>query len=434
MPRLVLSALVATLWHVWVGGPLTMPHNEQPRLPALAVDPERVSIGGISTGADLAANYLLAHSASTCGAAIWAGNAPRCAVTRFAQDVLHKCRDKAACTWPACDASVRPCPAGYRLDPSKCQGPCPGPFVPHAGDPSRFVGRSIHAQNVTELQAVARRRAAAGKIDDPDRFLKRRRLFAYRGAKDTCYLRGAVDHTASFFEGFDATVAFVNSTIGSRHAIPTVATGAPCGEAGRYGDEGAPFGLEACGYDGAGASLAHIYGVPRAAPSRFEPSSLSRFSQHEFGGRTAGLDLDAGGFLYAPRACRQAARAAASGSADGAAPRPPPCGLHVFVHGCDMEAGAGPTRYTFNDTFARRAGFNEWAVAHHVAVVYPQLASRGDGRPTCWDVMGRTGDNYSDRGGMHVRALRQMVKRLLELPSLGANLTKGPVFSSVHRI
>ena len=99
-----------------------------------------------------------------------------------------------------------------------------------------------------------------------------------------------------------------------------------------------------------------------------------------------------------------------------------------------MEAGAGPTRYTFNDTFARRAGFNEWAVAHHVAVVYPQLASRGDGRPTCWDVMGRTGDNYSDRGGMHVRALRQMVKRLLELPSLGANLTKGPVFSSVHRV
>ena len=183
----------------WPCGPGTMPHNEQPRLPALAVDPERVSIGGISTGADLAANYLLAHSASTCGAAIWAGNAPRCAVTRFAQDVLQKCRDKAACIWPACDASVRPCPAGYRLDPSKCQGPCPGPFAPHAGDPSRFVGRSIQGQNVSELQAVARWRAAAGKIDDPDRFLERRRLFAYRGAKDTCYLRGAVDHTASFF-------------------------------------------------------------------------------------------------------------------------------------------------------------------------------------------------------------------------------------------
>ena len=49
----------------WPCGPGTMPHNEQPRLPALAVDPDRVSIGGISTGADLAANYLLAHSAST---------------------------------------------------------------------------------------------------------------------------------------------------------------------------------------------------------------------------------------------------------------------------------------------------------------------------------------------------------------------------------
>ena len=57
---------------------VTMPHNEQPRLPALAVDPERVSIGGISTGADLAANYLLAHSASTCGAAFGESHTETC--------------------------------------------------------------------------------------------------------------------------------------------------------------------------------------------------------------------------------------------------------------------------------------------------------------------------------------------------------------------
>ena len=55
-----------------------MPHNEQPRLPAFAVDPERVSMGGISTGADLAANYLLAHSASTCGAAIGESHTETC--------------------------------------------------------------------------------------------------------------------------------------------------------------------------------------------------------------------------------------------------------------------------------------------------------------------------------------------------------------------
>lgn len=64
-----------------------------PPLPALALDPSRVTIGGISSGADLAANYMLAHSSTTLGAAIWAGNAPRCYVTRFAGDTLVPCTD-----------------------------------------------------------------------------------------------------------------------------------------------------------------------------------------------------------------------------------------------------------------------------------------------------------------------------------------------------
>ena len=51
----------------------------------------------------------------------------------------------------------------------------------------------------------------------------------------------------------------VNSTVPSLHAIPTAADGTPCGTEGNY-SEAAPHGLEACGFDGAGAALEHIYG------------------------------------------------------------------------------------------------------------------------------------------------------------------------------
>lgn len=111
-----------------------------------------MSIGGISSGADFAASYQLAHSATTLGSAIWAGNAPRCYVTRMAEDDLIRCSDlpkdmsTAGCTQPwdknqaSCDPSVRPCPPGWGLRISKCQG-CGGP-----GSEKR-----IAAQNVTEL-------------------------------------------------------------------------------------------------------------------------------------------------------------------------------------------------------------------------------------------------------------------------------------------
>ena len=63
---------------------------QPPPLPRLQLDASRVSIGGISSGADFAANYLLAHSSTTLGAAIWAGNAPRCYTTRAVRRVESK--------------------------------------------------------------------------------------------------------------------------------------------------------------------------------------------------------------------------------------------------------------------------------------------------------------------------------------------------------
>ena len=99
---------------------------------------------------------------------------------------------------------------------------------------------------------------------------------------------GSVDHAASFFQAFGAAVQFVNSTVPSLHSIPTVSTGTPCGVEGNY-TERAPHGLGACGYDGAGAAVAHIYG-PLKPPGAFASGRLLAFDQHKFDGSEVGLD------------------------------------------------------------------------------------------------------------------------------------------------
>jgi hypothetical protein len=272
---------------------------------------------------------------------------------------------------------------------SKCQG-CGGAGTNY-----------ISAVNVTTLLQVAARRATNGAID-PLTHISHGRYWLYRGAKDSCYNVGSVDNAAAFYERLGGVVSFVNSTVPSLHCIPTVSDGTPCGTEGDH-TEAKPHGLEACGFDGAGEALKHIYGELRPpVPQRV--SGLRRFDQVEFDLPHAGLDT-LGGFVYVPVACDTQSM----------------CKLHVFVHGCGMAAHAGPTAYAFNDTYARRAGFNGWAEANNIVVLYPQLhygarascaAQIGD----CWDQGGATGEAWADKGGQQVQAVKAMINRLIQKP------------------
>lgn len=252
---------------------------------------------------------------------------------------------------------------------------------------------------MTTLVGVARRRAAAGLID-PLTHLRGAAAYLYRGARDSCYQPGSVGHAAEFYERVSARVHFADSAVPSLHAIPTVADGTPCGTEGNYSDA-APHGLEACGYDGAGECLSHIYPGLTAPTAPQDPGSLVAFDQREFR-RDPLSGLDAAGWAYIPQGCRRA----------GAR-----CRVHVFAHGCGMSAASGPAPYAFGDTYARRAGFNAWAEANGIVVLYPQLhfgagAITSSQRGDCWDQEGNSGDDFSDKGGAQVRAVKAMVDRL----------------------
>ena len=61
---------------------------------------------------------------------------------------------------------------------------------------------------------------AAGTIDGLGN-LSGTNVYLYRGTKDTCYHKGSVQHSQTFFEALGCSVQF-NKTTGSAHAWPTL--------------------------------------------------------------------------------------------------------------------------------------------------------------------------------------------------------------------
>ena len=91
------------------------------------------------------------------------------------------------------------------------------------------------------------------------------------------------------------------------------------------------------------------------------------------------------GFVYVPKSC-------AAGET---------CGLHIALHGCQQNADA------VGESFARDAGYNRWADARHLVVLYPQTrASYAPLNPkACWDWWGYSGTDYDTQQGVQLRWL-----------------------------
>ena len=118
----------------------------------------------------------------------------------------------------------------------------------------------------------------------------------------------------------------------------------------------------------------------------------------------ASVSLADTGFVYVPAACRDDA------------PTPAACRLHVAFHGC--------RQYTalIDDDFYWGAGYNRWAEANRIVVLYPQttawnrtldptgLTANPNG---CWDWWGYSGADYFRQDGKQMQAVRQMIDRLL---------------------
>lgn len=183
-----------------------------PDAPVFAIDRERISVSGISSGAYMAGQLHVAHSGVFGGAALLAGGPYNCA----------------------------------RGELSRGLGPC-------------LKGGDIGVETLVE---DARSRAADGSIDALDK-LADDPVWVFHGAKDAIVGAGVPEAAARFYElAAGVEPVTVIDEVGATHGFPTLATGAGCDEFA------APF-LNACGYDAAGELLAALHGPlePRVAAS-----------------------------------------------------------------------------------------------------------------------------------------------------------------------
>lgn len=308
-------------------------------LPALRLDPQRVAVAGLSSGAYMATQVHLAFSQRIDGAALIAG----------------------------------------------------GPYGCAGGDLKTALGPCMSAQpaapDVDMLAARAREHAAAGRIDPLDG-LTGDRVYVLHGRRDDKVAEAVSTAAAQFYRAVagDAVQVQTDFEHDFGHGLPTRSAGVDC-----IG-MGTPW-LGHCDFDAAGAAVTALFGAPSAEPRDEASGELIRFDQRRYDSPDRDSYLGDDGYLYVPSEC-------AAGDAA--------CGLLVVFHGCQQQADA------LGDRFVREAGFNRWADAQHLVVLYPQTrATYVPLNPkACWDWWGYSGSDYDLHSGAQLQWLANAVAAL----------------------
>ncbi|HSD43183.1 MAG TPA: depolymerase [Burkholderiales bacterium] len=261
-------------------------------------------------------------------------------------------------------------------------------------------GRWTPLPEVEQLKVRAEGLARARAID-PTENLAGTRVWLFAGTNDRTVVPAVVDALRRFYGLFKVApdrLAMVNDRPAG-HAMVTESAGGACPLT-------APPFINDCDFDAAGALLGHLLG-PLEPPAAKESGRIIRFDQKAFaGGDTYSIGMADSGYAYVPRVCETAQ-----------------CRVHVAFHGCRQSVEA------IGERFVREAGYNRWADANRLIVLYPQTISRnGWGMAAlrwsflfnprgCWDWWGYTGAQYMTKAGPQVAAVKAMVDRLASPPA-----------------
>jgi poly(3-hydroxybutyrate) depolymerase len=220
-------------------------------LPKLTLDPARVAVAGLSSGAYMATQMQIAYPDVFPNAAIVAGGPYGCA-----QDTLQ--------------VALSTCMKGQ---------PVP---------------------DVATLLNVAKQRASSGE-NGPLKDLAHGRVYLLHGSADTVVAPAVAEAAAHFYQALRSEPGLSGLQVtddGQRnfgHNLPLAASGDDCGKSV------SPY-LGHCGFDAAGAIFAQLFGPPPHAATQ-ERGELRRFDQDAL--RPGGKDalLASTGYLYVPPDC-----------------------------------------------------------------------------------------------------------------------------------
>ena len=314
-------------------------------LDAFNIDRAQTTVSGLSSGGYMANQFHVAYSAEVKGAAILAAGPFHCAKGNVATALTD----------------------------------CTTPTAANPPDP-------LYSMRITEDYA------ARGFIDAPAH-LRDAKVWLFSGTLDATVYPVVVQRLHDYYRFYvrPENIAFVG-TIPAGHAMVTDDYGFPCGHAGN-GDNPEHHFINNCGYDAAGALLAHLYGPLKPPPAQ-PAGRIVAFDQGEFIADPASHSMNSTGYAFVPGSCDEGAT----------------CRVHVAFHGCRQQTNR------IGDRFYRFSGYNEWAEANKLIVLYPQ-ATNSDLPPVynprgCWDWWGYDDPDYAKKGGRQMKAVKAMIDRL----------------------
>lgn len=235
-----------------------------------------------------------------------------------------------------------------------------------------------------ELIQYTNKQASLGTIDDVSN-LKGDKVYMFSGKKDTTVNPKTMHALEDYYNAFGVTDIDSEFDIKAAHCLPTVDYGEKCDLAV------SPY-IGKCDYDGAGLAMQKLYG-PGLKEGSVVKSNFMEFNQKPFYTGT-GTSLDTSGYIYIPTACQDGSVA---------------CKLHMNFHGCKQ------AKIYIQDQYAADTGFNSWAEANNIIVVYPYVVRDldvGNGN-ACFDWWGYTGDDYSLKSGVQMAFAKSIIDTLM---------------------
>ena len=243
------------------------------------------------------------------------------------------------------------------------------------------------------MVGYARAFAASGAID-PLTYLAARPIYVFSGTDDSVVRPPAVAATVEFFKRVGVPASRLSDVhdLPAGHALIAPGAGNACGaNAAPYISHCSVGGKERPGRRDPPPSLR-----PAAAARGHPRGEARRFAQRPYAPASTGMAET--GFVYVPAACEAAAAH---------------CRVHIVLHGCVQSV------QSVGDRFVTGSGYNAWAEANRLLVLYPQVdsSSTPDNEYGCWDWSGRV---TMLKSAPQMKAIVAMARRLAQAPGAGA--------------
>ncbi len=306
-------------------------------LPKLKIDPNRIAVAGMSSGAYMATQVHLAFSDHLIGAGLVAGG-------------------PYGCTKGDLDTALSTCMKG----------------TPTAPDAAALANSAVERSGAKQLAPIA------GLNGD--------RVLIVHGALDGTVATSVAQANLDFYAALARLpqaqamqVRFdVERSFG--HTFPTQDSGTDCGSS-------LPPYLGKCGFDAAGEIMQALFtdASQEPAPMPVAPGGeLRPFNQDAY--LTEGVDayLASTGYVYVPKACKDSSAQA------------PGCGLLIALHGCEQNADKVGEAFVRDAGFNRWAEQMQVVVLYpQTRASYFPLNPKA-----CWDWWGYSGKDFDLRSGV----------------------------------